>query len=179
MTELAFGKYDSIKGSIGFDFRILELDDGFTGQLICSSNADVNIEIEGIIEGVKEFNRTYENRGNWLIGLVSGIVMLVLFVLVQLTTLNFFSIKGEENGKKRQKTLSERLTTGYQLVIRNENNLSEKSTIRFTYAGVLVISVSYFVVIFIGSIFLSKTLLRKWAEPIHKNKIEVPSRIVP
>ena len=179
VTELAFGRYDSIKGSIGFDFRILELNDGFTGQLICSSNADVNIEIEGIIEGVNEFNRTYENRGNWLIGLVSGVVMLVLFVLLQLTTLNFFSIKSEENGKKRQKRLSERLTTRYQLVIRNENNLSEKSTIRFTYARVLVISVSYFAVILIVSIFLSKTLLRKWAEPIHKNKIEVPSDILP
>lgn len=29
VTELTFGKYDSLEGSIGFDFRILELDDGF------------------------------------------------------------------------------------------------------------------------------------------------------
>jgi len=68
---------------------------------------------------------------------------------------------------KPKKTLSERLTTKYQLVIRNEENLAEKSTLGFTYAKVLVISVAIFMIIFIGSLFLSKTLLAKWFDPKH------------
>ena len=68
---------------------------------------------------------------------------------------------------KPKKTLSDRLTTKYQLVIRNEENLAEKSTVGFTYAKVLVISVAVFTIIFIGSLFLSKTLLAKWFDPKH------------
>lgn len=68
---------------------------------------------------------------------------------------------------KAKKTLSERLTTKYQLVIRNEENLAEKSTVAFTYAKVLVISVAIFMAIFVASLFLSKTLLAKWFDPKH------------
>ena len=68
---------------------------------------------------------------------------------------------------KPKKTLSERLTAKYQLVIRNEENLAEKSTVGFTYAKVLVVFVILFMLIFIGSLFLSKTLLAKWFDPRH------------
>ncbi len=68
---------------------------------------------------------------------------------------------------KPKKTLSERLTAKYQLVIRNEENLAEKSTLGFTYAKVLVISVAVFMLVFIASLFLSKTLLAKWFDPKH------------
>lgn len=179
VTELVFGRYDSIQGSIEFDFRILELDDGFTGQLICSSNADVNVEIEGVIEGVKEFSNTYKSRNNLMIEIVPGALMLALFVLIQLVTLYWVNVKGGGKGNGEQKTLLERLTTRYQLVIRNEENLGEKSTIGFTYARILVISVSIFMVIFISSLFLSRTLFKVWFEPIHKNKVEVPAKILP
>jgi murein DD-endopeptidase MepM/ murein hydrolase activator NlpD len=68
---------------------------------------------------------------------------------------------------KPKKTISERLTTKYQLVIRNEENLAEKSTIGFTYAKVMVISASLFLLLFAFSLFLSKTLLAKWFDPKH------------
>jgi murein DD-endopeptidase MepM/ murein hydrolase activator NlpD len=68
---------------------------------------------------------------------------------------------------KPKKTLSERLTTKYQLVIRNEENLAEKSNIGFTYAKLLVLSASLFLILFTGSLFLSKTLLAKWFDPKH------------
>ena len=68
---------------------------------------------------------------------------------------------------KPKKTLSERLTTKYQLVIRNEENLAEKSNIGFTYAKLMVLSATLFLVLFIGSLFLSKTLLAKWFDPKH------------
>jgi murein DD-endopeptidase MepM/ murein hydrolase activator NlpD len=68
---------------------------------------------------------------------------------------------------KPKKTLSERLTTKYQLVIRNEENLAEKSNIGFTYAKLMVISASLFLLLFVGSLFLSKTLLAKWFDPKH------------
>jgi murein DD-endopeptidase MepM/ murein hydrolase activator NlpD len=68
---------------------------------------------------------------------------------------------------KPKKTLSERLTTKYQLVIRNEENLAEKSNVGFTYAKLLVISASLFLLLFVFSLFLSKTLLAKWFDPKH------------
>ncbi|MEK6780867.1 MAG: M23 family metallopeptidase [Bacteroidota bacterium] len=68
---------------------------------------------------------------------------------------------------KPKKTLSDRLTTKYLLVIRNEENLAEKSTMGFTYAKVLVILVLVFMLIFVGSLYLSKTLLAKWFDPRH------------
>jgi murein DD-endopeptidase MepM/ murein hydrolase activator NlpD len=68
---------------------------------------------------------------------------------------------------KPKKTLSERLSTKYQLVIRNEENLAEKTTIGFTYAKVLVLSISIFLLLFVLSLFLSKTLLAKWFDPKH------------
>jgi murein DD-endopeptidase MepM/ murein hydrolase activator NlpD len=66
---------------------------------------------------------------------------------------------------KQKKTLSERLTAKYQLVIRSEENLAEKSTIGFTYAKVLILLVSAFIIIFSTSLVLSKTLLAKWFDP--------------
>ncbi|MEQ8304075.1 MAG: M23 family metallopeptidase [Cyclobacteriaceae bacterium] len=68
---------------------------------------------------------------------------------------------------KPKKTLSERLTTKYQLVIRNEENLAEKSNIGFTYAKLLVISITVFIIIFSLSMLLSKTVLAKWFDPKH------------
>ena len=66
---------------------------------------------------------------------------------------------------KPKKTISERLTNKYQLVIRNEDNLAEKTSIGFTYAKLLVVAASAFLLIFVGSLFLSKTLLAKWFDP--------------
>jgi murein DD-endopeptidase MepM/ murein hydrolase activator NlpD len=67
--------------------------------------------------------------------------------------------------KPPKKTLFERLTNRYLLVVRNEENLEEKSTVSFTYAKLLVICTTLFLVIFISSLFLSKTLLSKWFDP--------------
>jgi len=66
---------------------------------------------------------------------------------------------------KPKKTISERITTKYQLVIRKEENLEEKSTFGFTYAKVLVILSITFMVIFAGSLYLSQTLLARWFDP--------------
>ncbi|GHM99760.1 peptidase M23 [Cytophagales bacterium WSM2-2] len=66
---------------------------------------------------------------------------------------------------KPKKTLSERLTAPYQLVVRSEENLAERTTVSFTYAKLLVILSALFLFIFVGSLFLSKTLLAKWFDP--------------
>ncbi len=68
---------------------------------------------------------------------------------------------------KPKKTISDRLTTKYLLVIRNEENLAEKSTFGFTYAKVLVLTATLFLIVFSLSLVLSKTLLAKWFDPKH------------
>lgn len=72
---------------------------------------------------------------------------------------------------KPKKTISDRLTTKYQLVIRNEENLAEKSTFGFTYAKLLLMSAALFIVVFMLSLLLSKTLLAKWFDPKHAQMV--------
>lgn len=66
---------------------------------------------------------------------------------------------------KPKKTIGERISTKYQLVIRKEENLEEKSTFGFTYGKVLVLLFVVFMVIFATSLYLSQTLLARWFDP--------------
>ncbi len=51
------------------------------------------------------------------------------------------------------------------MVIRNEENLEEKSSFGFTYAKLMVFSVVVFILVFVGSLYLAQTLLAKWFDP--------------
>ncbi|MFQ3214464.1 MAG: murein DD-endopeptidase MepM/ murein hydrolase activator NlpD [Marivirga sp.] len=66
-----------------------------------------------------------------------------------------------------RKTMSNWLTTRYQMVVRNEENLAEVSSFNFTYAKVIVISLLTFVLLFVGSLYLAQTALAKWFDPRH------------
>ncbi len=66
---------------------------------------------------------------------------------------------------KPKTTIGERISTKYQLVIRKEENLEEKSTFGFTYGKVLVLLFVVFMIIFAGSLYLSQTLLARWFDP--------------
>jgi hypothetical protein len=68
---------------------------------------------------------------------------------------------------KPKKTLSNWLTSRYQLIIRNEENFAEKTSLGFTYSKVILFSVILFSAIFIISLLLSKSLLAKWFDPRH------------
>lgn len=68
---------------------------------------------------------------------------------------------------KPKKTLSNWLTSRYQLIIRNEENFAEKTSLGFTYSKVILFSVILFSVIFIIGLLLSKSLLAKWFDPRH------------
>lgn len=66
---------------------------------------------------------------------------------------------------KNKKTLSNWLTTKYLLIVRNEENLSERSPFSFTYAKLLVFSFAIMTVMLILSLFLSRTILSQWFDP--------------
>ncbi len=66
-----------------------------------------------------------------------------------------------------RKTMSNWLTTRYQMVVRNEENLAEVSSVNFTYAKVIVISLLICILFFIGGLFLAQTALSKWFDPRH------------
>ena len=51
------------------------------------------------------------------------------------------------------------------MVIRNEANLEEKSSLGFTYAKLLVIATVLFILLFAGSLYLAQSLLAKWFDP--------------
>ena len=64
-----------------------------------------------------------------------------------------------------KKTISDRLVARYQMVIRSEENLEEKSSFGFTYAKLIFFSIIVFVMVFSVSLYLSQTLLAKWYDP--------------
>jgi murein DD-endopeptidase MepM/ murein hydrolase activator NlpD len=78
---------------------------------------------------------------------------------------------------KPKKTLSNWLTSRYQLIIRNEENFAEKTSLGFTYSKVILFSVIIFSIIFVASLFLSRTLLAKWFDPRHA-QIEMNKQLV-
>lgn len=68
---------------------------------------------------------------------------------------------------KARKTLSSWLVNRYLLIIRNEENFAEKSTFSFTYAKVILLTVTVFIVLMALSLLLVKTLLAQWFDPRH------------
>ncbi|GAA5040457.1 peptidase M23 [Marivirga lumbricoides] len=64
--------------------------------------------------------------------------------------------------------MSNWLTTRYQMVVRNEENLAEVSSFNFTYAKVIVISLLLFILLFIAGLFLAQTVLSQWFDPRHQ-----------
>lgn len=78
---------------------------------------------------------------------------------------------------KNKKTLSSWLTTGYLLIIRNEENFAEKSTIRFNYARLLLITFLLILILFAISFYLSTTILASWFDPRHQ-QMETNQKLV-
>lgn len=72
---------------------------------------------------------------------------------------------------KPKKTLSNWLTTRYQLIIRNEENFAEKTSLGFTYSKVILFSVILFTGLFVLSLFMSKTILARWFDPKHEQAV--------
>jgi len=66
---------------------------------------------------------------------------------------------------KPKKTLSSALTTRYQLIIRNEENFAEKTSLGFTYSKLILFSFLLFIAVFGMSLFLVETVLEKWFDP--------------
>lgn len=69
---------------------------------------------------------------------------------------------------KNKKTLSSWLTTGYLLIIRNEENFAEKSTIRFNYARLALLVFLALSVVFAICFYLTTTILATWFDPRHQ-----------
>ena len=77
---------------------------------------------------------------------------------------------------RARKTLSSWLVNKYLLIIRNEENFAEKSTLSFTYAKVILLAVTVFIVLMLLSLLLVKTLLAQWFDPRHA-QIEANKRL--
>lgn len=72
---------------------------------------------------------------------------------------------------KAKKTLSSALTTRYQLIIRNEENFAEKTSLGFTYSKLILFSFLLFIVVFGMALFLAETVLEKWFDPKYEQMV--------
>ncbi len=68
---------------------------------------------------------------------------------------------------RARKTLSSWLVNRYLLIIRNEENFAEKTTFSFTYAKVILLMVTVFLLLMALCLFLVNTLLAQWFDPRH------------
>ncbi|MDA1118942.1 MAG: M23 family metallopeptidase [Bacteroidetes bacterium] len=66
-----------------------------------------------------------------------------------------------------RKTLSSWLTTNYLMIIRNEDNFAEKTTIRFNYARILSLIFLLLIILFSISFLSATTFLKEWFDPRH------------
>lgn len=69
---------------------------------------------------------------------------------------------------KPRKTFSNWLTNKYLLIIRNEENFAEKTTINYTNARLIFFLFLIFIVMMTSSLFLTRTLMAKWFDPGHE-----------
>jgi len=69
---------------------------------------------------------------------------------------------------KSRKTLSNWLTNRFLLILRNEENFAEKTTISFTYAKLILITFVLLLVMMLASLYLSSTLMSQWFDPRHE-----------
>src|SRR5688500_6993703 len=70
-----------------------------------------------------------------------------------------------------KKTLSSWLTNRYQLIIRNEENFAEKTSVGFTYSKIILFSVIIFILFLFISLFLVETVLEKWFDPKYEQMV--------
>jgi murein DD-endopeptidase MepM/ murein hydrolase activator NlpD len=70
-----------------------------------------------------------------------------------------------------KKTISSWLTNRYQLIIRNEENFAEKTSVGFTYSKIILFSVIIFIVFLVISLFLVETVLEKWFDPKYEQMV--------
>lgn len=68
---------------------------------------------------------------------------------------------------KLKKTYTKWLTKSYQLVIRKEDDLEEKSTLRFSYGKLISLLTLIFISLFALSLLLANTILSKWLNPAY------------
>ena len=78
---------------------------------------------------------------------------------------------------KARKTFSSWLTTKYLMIIRNEENFAEKTTISFNYARLLTIFLFAFLVLFGVSFLMATTVLKRWFDPRHA-QLELNQQLV-
>jgi hypothetical protein len=66
-----------------------------------------------------------------------------------------------------KKKFSGWLTNRYQLVIRNQENLAEKSTFTFSYAKLIALGAGVFSLLVACSLALATTILAQWSHPAY------------
>lgn len=69
---------------------------------------------------------------------------------------------------KSRKTFSNWLTNRYLLILRNEDNFAEKTTISFTYAKLILVTFFILLIMMVASLYLSSTLMSQWFDPRHE-----------
>jgi len=76
-----------------------------------------------------------------------------------------------------KKTLSNWLSSRYRLILRNEENFAEKNTFKFTNAQILVVGFALFLIMMTGCLFLARTILSQWFDPLYE-QMEVNQQII-
>lgn len=92
-------------------------------------------------------------------------MQLIHFNLSIYLLISIFTANNTYSQLENKKTLSNRLTTRYLLIVRNEENFAEKTTYSFTYAKIILFFAVLFVVMSGLSFYLTTTLFEEMFDP--------------
>lgn len=70
-----------------------------------------------------------------------------------------------------KKTISSWLNSRHQLILRNEENFAEKTSFAFSYSRLILFSMLAFLFMLLLSLFLVKTVLKKWFDPKYEQMV--------
>lgn len=176
LCKIEFGMLDTLKKILPFNFRVLEENDGFTGQLTYAG-ADDNLRLQGAIVGITDFSaRTDKYLQN---GFFIGLICFVGFLFYFFSKGNDID-QAEKNGSPS--SLTQRLTESYSGVIYLKSNPKYKASFNFSYAKVFVVLTSLFIMIFSSSLFLSEKVFLEISGSKEKSSFEkanIPKSILP
>ncbi|GHN02027.1 hypothetical protein WSM22_35160 [Cytophagales bacterium WSM2-2] len=174
VSQIRLGNYNPADESIDFDFKILEHEDGFTGQIIYTGDVNATLSVDGVIEGVKIFSDHYALLNPrtilFLAIFIAPFAIILVFILRSM-----FGIRSRSEGSTRKKSWYKRLTTRYRMIVVDATNNNQRSSMTFSYFRLLIV----FAVIF-GLVLVSSILLTERLKPmIKENKAIVPMGLLP
>lgn len=158
LCKIELNSIDSTR--IGISFKILESDDGFSGQIIYTGLPSSDLKIGGAIEGVRSIGDIDDARSK----VAWNSVVLIFLIIILIISIN-------EIFKRRLILAKIGFTTQYSLWIMDDERSLQARLLGFTYRKLLIASIMFFIITFSISSLITIGFMNR----VDKKKVELPT----